>query len=274
MNNKFFIGQISKLYSIPIKTLRYYDEIGLFEPMYVDNKSGYRYYSTEQFEQLHTIIYLKIMGIPLKDIKNYLEIRDIDCFVTLLKEQQMITKNKINEFRKIENIIENRIKEVEESKAIFNIKTVTIKELKERKILKLAEKFNTQSEFELCIKKLKNSANIPNHIIIIGNVGLTISKDNIMKGIFDEYNSVFVLLEDNVDNFPFVDKIEQGHYACFYFRGMRREARNYYKEIFEYIDRNGLEIIGDSIEREIINQFISDDKSYHLTEIQIPIKKH
>ncbi|MEW6624918.1 MAG: GyrI-like domain-containing protein [Bacillota bacterium] len=94
-----------------------------------------------------------------------------------------------------------------------------------------------------------------------------------MKMNFDEYNSIFVLLEESVENHTFADKIEQGSYACVSFRGSRSESPKYYKMMLKYMNENGLEIIGDSIERTMIDQFISEDKSCHLTEIQIPVKK-
>ncbi|MBP2664195.1 MAG: MerR: Hg(II)-responsive transcriptional regulator [Firmicutes bacterium] len=67
MKNRFSIGEMSKLHNVPVKTLRYYDDIGLFKPTKVDESSKYRYYSIEQFEQLNTITYLKFSGLPLKE---------------------------------------------------------------------------------------------------------------------------------------------------------------------------------------------------------------
>lgn len=55
MKNRFSIGQMAQLHNIPVKTLRYYDEIGLFTPAEVDPISGYRYYSIEQFEKLDIV---------------------------------------------------------------------------------------------------------------------------------------------------------------------------------------------------------------------------
>ena len=46
------IGDFSKKVSIPVKTLRYYDEINLFKPSYIDDFTGYRYYTDEQIEQI------------------------------------------------------------------------------------------------------------------------------------------------------------------------------------------------------------------------------
>lgn len=45
------IGDFSKLSQVSIKTLRYYDEMGLFKPINVDRFTGYRYYSASQAVQ-------------------------------------------------------------------------------------------------------------------------------------------------------------------------------------------------------------------------------
>lgn len=51
MNKLFTIGEMAKLFGINAKTLRYYDEIGLIRPEHTDPMTGYRYYSTGQFER-------------------------------------------------------------------------------------------------------------------------------------------------------------------------------------------------------------------------------
>lgn len=271
MENKFSIGEISKLFKIPIKTLRYYDEIGLFKPMDVNKDTGYRYYSTEQFEHLHTIIYLKILGMPLKLIKSHLEYRDINVFLELLKKHQKLTEIKINELEEISKKFEGRIIEIEEAKNIQKLECVMVKSIPERNILRLKEKICSEAELELSLKKLDSKTNA-NFDIIIGKVGLTISMDHIKQMCFNEYNSIFVLLEKDFIQHEDVEKIPQGDYACIYYRGNHHASPKYYKMILAYLEKNNHDIIGDSIERTIINQFISIDKKHHLTEIQIPIK--
>ena len=44
----FKIGDFSKISRVPVKTLRYYDELGLLKPVEVDPFSGYRYYAADQ----------------------------------------------------------------------------------------------------------------------------------------------------------------------------------------------------------------------------------
>ena len=64
------IGEFSKLSGIPIRTLRYYDEIDLFKPTEIDLFTGYRYYEEEQLEDLKLINKLKSVGFTLDEIKE------------------------------------------------------------------------------------------------------------------------------------------------------------------------------------------------------------
>ena len=46
----FRIGEFSKLAKTTVKTLRYYDKVGLLKPAFVDSETSYRYYSEAQLE--------------------------------------------------------------------------------------------------------------------------------------------------------------------------------------------------------------------------------
>ena len=70
MKTLFKIGEIAELFHLNIKTLRFYDEIDLVKPEVVDPDTGYRYYSTAQFEQLNTIRYLRELDVPLNEIRG------------------------------------------------------------------------------------------------------------------------------------------------------------------------------------------------------------
>lgn len=59
------IGVFARMSRVSIKILRRYDEIDLLKPVFVDDFSGYRYYSLEQLPRAHRIIALKEMGFAL-----------------------------------------------------------------------------------------------------------------------------------------------------------------------------------------------------------------
>ncbi|MEM7126552.1 MAG: MerR family transcriptional regulator [Chloroflexota bacterium] len=66
----FRIGEFSKIAQTPISQLRYYDEIGLFQPAEIDESTGYRHYSATQLPQLNRIIALKELGLTLEQIRR------------------------------------------------------------------------------------------------------------------------------------------------------------------------------------------------------------
>lgn len=62
------IGDFSKLSRVTVKTLRYYDEMGLLAPIQVDQFTGYRYYALDQLPRLNRILALKDLGFGLEQI--------------------------------------------------------------------------------------------------------------------------------------------------------------------------------------------------------------
>lgn len=76
----YAIGDISDMCNVPIKTLRYYDEIGLLVPDYRDPTTNYRYYSEDQMLTLYIIRRLKMFGFTLEEIRNLVYNGDIGVF--------------------------------------------------------------------------------------------------------------------------------------------------------------------------------------------------
>ncbi|MEJ2748487.1 MAG: MerR family transcriptional regulator [Anaerolineae bacterium] len=64
----FKIGEFSKLSRVPVKTLRFYHQIGLLEPARIDDFTGYRYYTAVQLTRLNHILALKDLGFSLEQI--------------------------------------------------------------------------------------------------------------------------------------------------------------------------------------------------------------
>ncbi|MFE3189354.1 MerR family transcriptional regulator [Nocardia sp. NPDC059240] len=63
------IGEFSRLTYLTIKTLRYYHEIELLQPITIDPGTGYRFYSTAQVDQAHLIKRLRELNMPLPEIR-------------------------------------------------------------------------------------------------------------------------------------------------------------------------------------------------------------
>ncbi|MEX1307135.1 MAG: MerR family transcriptional regulator [Eubacteriales bacterium] len=121
---QYSIGQFSMMMDVGKKTLRYYDEIDLFKPEYVNEANQYRFYGETQISALKKIIKLREVGIPLEDIKRtkgsddanemsrlFLErLRDIDVTIQKLQAQKKL----------IQSYVDNASKE-KDSKPDFEI---------------------------------------------------------------------------------------------------------------------------------------------------------
>jgi len=122
------IGELSKLTNVNAKSLRYYEEIGVLPPAYIDTNNAYRYYSYAQISQVYSIQFFVKMGIPLCTLKNFI---NAESGAINYKEQILYG---IDIARENMQMIENRIRfskylisELERGERIVN-STAPVKE--------------------------------------------------------------------------------------------------------------------------------------------------
>ena len=93
-DNYFSTGEFAKLCNVNKKTLFYYDEIGLFKPEIV-KENGYRYYSVYQLEVFDIIHTLRDLGVPLKQIKSFIDERNPKSVVKFFEYKTGEIENEI-----------------------------------------------------------------------------------------------------------------------------------------------------------------------------------
>lgn len=96
MSQYMSIGKISKLKNVSIKSLRYYDQIGILKPAFINTETNYRYYTKDQLYLLDAITVCIKLGIPLKDLNNYVENDSINL-QKLLYDGKILAEQKILE---------------------------------------------------------------------------------------------------------------------------------------------------------------------------------
>ncbi|MCX4364892.1 MAG: MerR family transcriptional regulator [Bacilli bacterium] len=72
------IGEFSKIVDMPVRTVRYYDEVDVLKPEYVDQFSGYRYYTDNNVSEAEWIKLLRNTGFSLEEIVNCKSLIDVD----------------------------------------------------------------------------------------------------------------------------------------------------------------------------------------------------
>ncbi len=101
------IGKVAKLKNISIKALRYYDEIGIFPPAYINPKTNYRYYKKEQLPILDAVSLCLKLGIPLKTLPSYANNGTFD-FDALLSDTRKLAKEKVHGIQLALDLIKER----------------------------------------------------------------------------------------------------------------------------------------------------------------------
>ncbi|AEI41964.1 MerR family transcriptional regulator [Paenibacillus mucilaginosus] len=115
----FKISDFSKLSRVSVKTLRYYDQIGLLRPAHTDGDSGYRYYTADQLYRLHRILAFKDLGFTLEQIGPILEEVSCEEINGMLRLKQAELQQKVLEEQARLARIEARVQQIrlEEGKA-------------------------------------------------------------------------------------------------------------------------------------------------------------
>ena len=87
------VKEISDLTGISVRTLHYYDEIGLFKPT-AKSDAGYRLYDDKALETLQQILFFREFDIPLKEIKAVIENPVLERNQILQMQKKMLTAKK------------------------------------------------------------------------------------------------------------------------------------------------------------------------------------
>lgn len=128
------IGDFSKLSRVPVKTLRYYDEVGLLRPVEVDAFTGYRLYEYSQLSDLNRILALKELGFSLEEIGRLLDDNlTAEQMRGMLKLREAEARQRMQQEAERLERIEARLRQIEQEKCMSKY-DVVIKSAEEIKV--------------------------------------------------------------------------------------------------------------------------------------------
>lgn len=271
----FQIGDVARMFHLSVGSLRHYEKIGLVSPEYIDPETGYRYYSTRQFECLNTIRYLRVLDMPLSQIGSFLKNRDIARMQEMLLQQKEEVMRKQSELQRIEKKIDNRLRQLQA--AIHSEKeTIQVKKIGPRRIAWLRNNLSIHAyqepDFETSIRALEQGQQ--DAVVFLGKVGVGISREQLLAGTYDQYDMVFLVLDHEDQYEGMSEELPEETCVTICFCGSHKDAPDYYRRLIDFISERGLQIAGFSKEITMIDFGITTDVSQFVTEIQIPVRAH
>lgn len=270
----FQIGDVAKMFHLSVGSLRHYEKIGLVTPEYIDSETGYRYYSTRQFECLNTIRYLRVLDMPLSQIAGFLKNRDIAWMQEMLLQQKEEVIRRQAELQNIEKKIDNRLRQLQAAIQAEK-ETIKIKKTGPRRIAWLRNNLSIHAyqepDFETSIRRLDQEQQ--DAVVFLGKVGVGISTERLVSGKYDKYDMVFLVLDDEDQYMGMSEELPEETCAAVCFCGSHKDAPAYYRRLTEFIEEHGLQIAGFSKEITMIDFGITTDVNQFVTEIQIPVRQ-
>ena len=270
----YSIGEFSKIGSVSTKTLRYYDEIGLLRPAYVDEENHYRYYAEEQVEQILFITELKTYDLRLEQIKAIMESKDSALLKHFLEMRMEQLNSQIAESLRLRQCIERKVHEIQLGGQMMQKGKELIVETKEFKPGWVMGK--------------KATLDVTQTGTVISSVFESIFKNNlqpagpVMTFYFDrEFNQEHANIEicvpivpvEGADKLEGVKLLNPGLCAMCVHAGPYHKLGNAYAAVMKWIGENGCEI-----SYAPFDVYMNDPRQVKspeelITEVWFPIKK-
>jgi Predicted transcriptional regulators len=267
MKNYYKISEISRLYGIGPDSLRYYERLGILNPKRDTNH--YRLYSLKDIYKLNLICDLRKLDFTMSRIKDYLDCQTVSNTLDILRCEQELLGQRLKELKEKEYLISERIETLHQTERITT-EQINIKTLPPRLCVQEPAYITRDEEMDLLIQKLmarheKKIRNFGNQII-----GAFLSRQDLMKGIPNVYQSVFFILD--TDTCEYDCELPAGNYLSYYYRGDYNKNAGCLKKMMDYIKKHHLTILGEPFELYEIDNRDTMKPEEFLTEIQIHIR--
>ena len=103
------ISEMAKLSGVSVRTLHYYDEIGLLKPSEVISETGYRYYDEDSLAKLQQILFYRELDFSLKEIVKLMEAPDYNREEALVRQRELL-KLKRKRLDKLIDLLNSNLK--------------------------------------------------------------------------------------------------------------------------------------------------------------------
>ena len=266
----FRIGQFSKLAKITIKTLRYYDKIGLLKPAMVDDSSSYRYYTEEQLQTAHLISNYKEAGLTNELILNLLTKKG-DERIFLEYQKQLLTE-RAREIQKELSYLETLLGEKQKQEY-----SACIKKVDPRLVFCCRGYIASVEHIHDFIKECFSELNKTNPSVKFPSPDyccIIYPDDGYRKSnIFVEYAQSVDRKGVDTDILKFKE-IEPVTVVSVVHRGSYDTLRDAYLFATKWAKDNGYVLQGEPRERYISGAWNKNSVSEWVTELQLPIKEN
>lgn len=258
---KLTTSQFAKMHNINKRTLHYYDEIGLFSPLY-KGENLYRYYDISQSIEFEYIRMLKELHMSLDEIENYLCHPTTNHFMNIADEKINDIDTEIKKLKNTKAALQKRKQMLEICNQI-NDGDIYIGEHKQDYLYITNSSLDeNDTDFIFSLHQLQDQD------FYLHGFGSYISLDKVINHDFSLYNGLFVPTKHQKLNAIIRPG---GQYLYAYSIGDWNKLPALYENILKYADKNHLTLTGYAYEIGM-NEIAISHMDEYITQIMIQIK--
>ncbi|MCE4046570.1 MerR family transcriptional regulator [Sporosarcina saromensis] len=242
----YSIGKFSEICNIPVKTLRYYSDIGLLKPSYIDPITNYRYYDYDKIQIMKKIMLLKSCQFSLVTIKELIGSSDQIQWKSMLEHKiDELEDQKKQMSKQIEEM--NRLKiQIEKEASIIPgplLSNCSIENRKEILVYTIREKIKVKFIDKL-VKNLFDRVYAFNLVITGKLMAIFHERDLNQK----EVDVELLLPIKDTNKIDGCRILTSGTYACLTVKGPYSELEVGYEMLRNWIMEQNLTHVGKEIE--------------------------
>ena len=264
------ISEFAALSGISRKNLIFYDEIGLFSPSVI-GKNRYRYYAYRQLQTVNVIWALKEIGVPLKEIKTFLDRRTPDRLVALCHRQTARLQGEIDKLQQIMDMMRSIETVTGEARKVKTGKVEVIR--MESRPLIMGPPVDKTDAYTIS-NSLVDFYNFcsRNGLVHSYPVGSVTSREDLAEKKSFSPSFFFCPAKEHI-NRGMVTASPAGLYAVGFERGDYGAIDGLYRRILRHIGKNGLAVTGDGYEEYILNEIAVRDPAKFIARVAIPVAR-
>lgn len=265
------ISEMARLHSISRQTLIFYDKENLFKPHHTD-ENGFRIYSSLQIPRLREICLLKSLGVPLEEIRDHIENRNVANTLVLLNQQKKLIEEKIESLVKALESVKQRISAFEEVPAILDrLEKPFLQDLPERTAIWYP--FGSPLDRnQLHLTLMKTRRHLAHYgIMPVAGFGTAYMPESIEhKRPLERAGSCSFMPNLTLPD-PHLIHFPAGTYACMYKYGMPYETAGI-ERLLGWIEGEDLSVSGTAVDVCILDTtFYTTEQQVDLGLLQIPV---
>jgi DNA-binding transcriptional MerR regulator len=267
----FKIGDFSNLTRVSVRMLRYYDEVGLFTPIHVDDFTAYRYYSATQIKRLNFIVSLRDLGFSVADIAKIVDEKDASKQLDMLVNKQNETIKDIEKQRIRLEKIKSTILNIDKEKIKMSYK-VEIKSIPSYKAITYREVIPAYDQEGILWEKLGTYVGM--NQISCTQVAFAIYYDDECKesNVDAEVIMGVDTLGKDDGKFTYRKTAPIEKCACVLVPGEYKNIGPAFNFIAEWIEQNGYAICGNARQACLKGPWNEESVDNYLTQIMFPIR--